>query len=312
MIRTLRITSILAVALAAVLVVFSVVFGVRGDKDIEKLLGEPNVIEKFNTSAGNKNARSTNQVSPLVQQAGAFALYLNPPQPKEPRPVTGRAASVKRAPSATPKFKVLATSYYKDRPESSIAMIDEPGKGRNWVRQSSTVGHLFIVEIKDGVVVVKDSSGTFELAAEQTPQMSLLEGAPAIGSKGAGISSSEAGRTDLEPSEEAPAESSTYPEKAVSRTAKLPRNPLQRKTSEEESAMAELTEKLAQLQKSFKSDKTGSVLTGQERAEMMNRFVEEFKAKRSSKLSAEDEETLDNISKRLKEVIETPTSSGQK
>ena len=311
MIRTLRITSILAVALAAVLVVFSVVFGVRGDKDIEKLLGEPNVIEKFSKSAGNKNARSANQVSPLVQQAGAFALYLNPPQPKAPRPVTGRAASVKRAPSATPKFKVIATSYCKDRPESSIAMIDEPGKGRNWVRQSSTVGHLFIVEIKDGVVVVKDSSGTFELAAEQKPQISLLEGAPAVGSKGAGISSSTGEKTDFRSSTVTTVKSSAS-EKAVSRTAKLPRNPLPGKTNKEQSAMEELTEKLAQLQRSFKSDKTGSVPTGQERAEMMNKLIEEFKAKRSSMLSAEDEATLDNISKGLKEVMETPTSSSQK
>jgi len=46
MIRTLRITSILAVAFAVVLVVFSVVFGVRGDEGVEKLLEEPGVIER--------------------------------------------------------------------------------------------------------------------------------------------------------------------------------------------------------------------------------------------------------------------------
>jgi len=311
MIRTLRITSILAVALAAVLVVFSVVFGIRGDEDIEKLLGEPDVIEKFNKSAGNKSTRGTSQVSPLVQQAGAFALYLNPPEPKAPR-VTSRSPGVRRKPSVTPKFKVIVTSYYKDRPELSIAMIDEPGKGRNWVRQSSKVGHLFIVEIKDGVVVVKDSSGTFELAAEQMPQISLLEGAPAVGSKGAGTSSSTAGRTGSKPSAVAPAKSSTYSGRAVSHTAKLPKAPLQRKTSEEESAMAELTEKLAQLQKSFKSDKTGTGPTAQEKAEIMGRIISEFKASRASRLSAEETERLNILGKELKKMMEEPTSSGQK
>ena len=312
MIRTLRITSILAVALAAVLVVFSVVFGVRGDKDIEKLLGEPDVIEKFNKSSGNKAARGASQVSPLVQQAGAFALYLNPPKPKAPRPVTGRKAGVKRAPSATPKFKVVATSYYKDHPELSIALIDEPGKGLNWVRQSGTVGHLIIEEIKDGIVVVKDSSGTFELAAEQKPQISLLEGAPAVDSKGAGTSSSKVGRTGSKPSASASAKSSVSSGRAVSRTAKLPKPSLPRKTNEEESAMAELTEKLAQLQRSFKSDKTGTGPTAQEKAEIMEKIISDFKASKASRLSAEESERLSILGKELKKVMEQPASSGQK
>jgi len=311
MIRTLRITSILAVALAAVLVVFSVVFGVRGDEDIEKLLGEPDVIEKFNKSAGNKATSGTNQVSPLVKQAGAFALFLNPPKPKAPRPVAGRTASVKRPPSATPKFKVMVTCYSKDRPESSIALIDEPGKGPNWVRQSSMVGHLLIEEIKDGIVVVKDNSGTFELAVEQKPHVSLLEGAPAVDSKGGGISST-AGRTGLQPSAGASVKSSVYSGGAGSRTTRLPRPPLPRKANEEESAMAELTEKLTQLQKSFKSDKTGTGPTAQEKAEIMERIISEFKASRASRLSAEETERLNILGKELKKMMEQPTSSGDK
>jgi len=310
MIKTLRIMSVLVVALAAVLVIFSVVvFGARGDKDIEKLLGEPGVIEKFNNSAGNKATRDTNQVSPLVQQAGAFALYLNPPQPKAPRPVTGRPSTIKRAPSATPKFKVMGTSYYKDHPESSMALIDEPGKGLHWVRQSGMVGHLLIQEVKDGIVVVKDNSGTFELKAEEKPHISLLEGAPAVPSKPAGVSKSPVSSAVSRSSSAASAKSSTvYSGKTGSRYVK-PKPPLPRKTNEQESAMKELTDKLAKLQKSFQSDEN---LTEQEKAEMMNKLVKEFKAKRSSSLSTKDEETIDNISKGLKEVIEKPTSSDQK
>ena len=314
MIKTLRIMSVLAVALAAVLVVFSVViFGARGDKDIEELLGEPGVIEKFNNSAGNKTTRGTNQVSPLVQQAGAFALYLNPPKPQAPRPVKGRTSTIKRAPSATPKFKVMGTSYNKGRPESSIALIDEPGKGLHWVRQSSMVGHLLIEEIKDGIVVIKDNNGTFELKTEETPHVSLLAGAPAVSSKKVGVSKSPVSRSVSRSPAAASVKSSTvYSGKTGSRYVKPPRPPLPRKTNEKDSAMAELTKKLAQLQKSFKSDKSGTGPTGQERAEMMNKLVEEFKAKRASNLSTKDEETIDNISKGLKEVMEKPASSGQK
>jgi hypothetical protein len=309
MIKLLRIMSVLAVALAAVLVVFSVVvFGARGDKDIEELLGEPGVVEKFNNSAGNKATRDTNQVSPLVQQAGAFALYLNPPQPKAPRPVKGRPSTIKRAPTATPKFKVMGTSYYKDRPESSMALIDEPGKGLHWVRQSSMVGHLLIQEVKDGIVVVKDNSGTFELKAEEKPHISLLEGASAVPSKPAGVSKSPVSSAV---SRSSSAASTVYSGKTGSRYVK-PKPPLPRKTNEQESAMKELTDKLAKLQKSFQSDKSGTGPTAQEKAEMMNKLISEFKASQASRLSAEESERLSILGTELRKKMEEPTSSGQK
>ena len=312
MIRTLRITSILAVALAAVLVVFSVVFGVRGDKGVEKLLDEPGVIEKFNKSAGNKAPRGTSQVSPLVKQAGAFALYLNPPKPKAPRSVPSRTPGVRRTPSARPRFTVIATSYSKDHPEMSIALIDEPGKGLSWVRPSGKVGHLLIEEIKDGVVVFKDSSGSFELAVEQKPQVSLLEGGPAVKSEGVSIPGSAAKRTSSRPSTVTLSKSSVDSGRAVSRTAKLPEPPLPGKTSEEDSAMVELTAKLAQLQRSFKSGKAGEGPTAQEKAEMYDQLISEFKASRASRLTAEETERLSILGKELKKMMEKPTGSDQK
>jgi len=308
MIKTLRITSILAVALAAILVVFSVVFGVRSDKDIEKLLGGPNVIEKFN-SAGKKATRGSNQVSPLVQQAGAFALYLNPPKPVAPRIVKGRITRTPRGPSATPKFKVMGTSYYKSNPESSMALIDEPGKGLHWVRQSSMVGHLLIEEVKDGIVVVKDNNGTFELAAEQKPHISLLEGAPAVPSKQAGISRSTVGSSVSRSSAAASVKSSTgYSGKTGSRVVKPPRPLLTRKTTKKESVMDEVTAKFAQLRKKLEF----SEITDQERASLMNSVLDEIKALRSEDLSTKDEETISIITKELKKKMDEPTSSGKK
>ncbi len=315
MIKTLRIMSILAVALVGILVVFSVVFGARSDKDVEELLGEPDIIEKFNKSAGNKSTRGPSEVSPLVKQARAFALYLDPPKPPAPRPVTGRTTNVVRRPSATPKFTVVATSYSSSRPEMSMALIDEPGKGRTWIRQSGTVGHLLIQEVKDGVVIVKDNSGTFELKAEQKPYLDLLEGAPAVPSTSANISGDTArAKAALRSPAAAPVKSSTADSpKTAARTVRLPsRAQPSRKSAAEKSAMDELTEKLAQLQKSFNSDKTGTGPTAQEKAEMYNKLISDFKASQSSRLTAEESEWLSILDKNLKKVIETPTDSGQK
>lgn len=82
MIKTLRITTIVAAIMAGLLLVFPVVFGVRSDGKIEELLKEPGVIERFKEAAGTK-AREVEGQSPLVTQAEAFGLYLNgPPKPK--------------------------------------------------------------------------------------------------------------------------------------------------------------------------------------------------------------------------------------
>jgi len=176
MIKTLRITSVVAVVLAVVFFVFPAVFGFRSDKEVEEFLNLPGAIEKFKEARGGKT-RSESQISPLVKQAEAFALYLSPPKPKRtiapPRPTTSRIPSPPAPVSA--KFRLIGTSYYASHPEMSLALIDEPGKGFHWVKQGSEVGHLVIEQIKDGVLVVQDGQRTFELEAERTPKISLLK-----------------------------------------------------------------------------------------------------------------------------------------
>jgi len=182
MITTLRITSVLAVCLALISVVFPAIFGIRTDKEAVDFLNTPGAVEEFNKAEDN-NAQGSNdkdQVSPLVKQAQAFALYLNPPpkpKPVEPNsfeaPVISRPS---RPPTVSAKFEVVGTSFYAARPDLSLALIDEPGKGFRWVRQSTSIGHLIIQEIKDGLVVVKDGDRTFELAVKRPPKISLLKG----------------------------------------------------------------------------------------------------------------------------------------
>ncbi len=179
MTKTLRITSVLVVVLAVVFLVLPAVFGVRGDEGAEQFLSAPSATEEFNKAKGEKSAESESQVSPLVKAAGAFGLYLNPPKPKAPprRRPSERDGSAARPPApVAAKFSLIGTSYYALRPELSLALIEEPGKGFHWVRQSSEVGHLIIEQIRDGLVVVRDGRRTFELEVERPKKRSLVKG----------------------------------------------------------------------------------------------------------------------------------------
>jgi len=178
MIKTLRITGIIAAVLAAVFIVFPAVFGISSDKQSEQFLSSAGVIEKFNEAKGDRKKRSESQVSPLVKQANAFALYLNPPPKPKERAVSPEQTVPRRPPTVSPKFRLIGTSCYMLHPELSMALIDEPGKGFRWVRQESSVGHLIIEQVKDGAVVVRDGKGTFELTAERQERRSLVKGAP--------------------------------------------------------------------------------------------------------------------------------------
>ena len=176
MIKTLRITSIIAVVLAVVFFVFPAVFGFRGDKQIEQFLNSAGVIEEFRESKGDKVEDRQHEISPLVKQAEAFALYLNPPPKPEPVPTAPVAKNEPRpAGPVAAKFKLIGTSRHVLQPELSLALIDEPGKGLYWVRQFSKVGHLIIEQVKDGLVVVRDGKSTFELVAERPEKRSLLK-----------------------------------------------------------------------------------------------------------------------------------------
>ena len=106
MIKTLRITSVAAVALAVVFFAFPAVFGVRGDQQTERFLNSAGVIEKFNKLRSGKSAKGRSQVSPLVKQAEAFALYLDPPKPKITTP------GIRPTPIVTPRPDVASKAIH--------------------------------------------------------------------------------------------------------------------------------------------------------------------------------------------------------
>jgi len=220
MIKTLRITSIAAVAVSAVFFVFPAVFGVRSDKQIEEFLNSAGAIEKFDKARGDKIHDRDSRISPLVTQAKAFALYLNPP----PEPGK-KVAATRRQPVPQPrppgkvstKFKLLGTCYYASQPQQSLALIDEPGKGLHWVRQSEKVKHLIIEQVKDGVVVVRDGERTFELAPPTLPRRSLLI-APSAGQVGSETDAPALGKRSRQVSE-LPRRTATAPQRSPEETA---------------------------------------------------------------------------------------------
>lgn len=181
MIKTLRITTIIAAALAVVVLALPVVFGGRRDKDMQGFLNSASVVERFKQAAGGSAHTTSAQDSPLVKQAQAFARFLNPPRPRRPIPHTPIGPPRPKTPVA-PKFGLVGTSYYAANPELSLAFINEPGKGLRWVRQGSQIGHVAIEQVKDGLIVLRDGQRTFEMTVPPPPKTTLLDTGPATSS----------------------------------------------------------------------------------------------------------------------------------
>ena len=283
MIQTLRITSVVAAILAGVFFVFPVVYGVRSDERIDRFLKQPSVREKFDDVADNKAKAADSRVSPLVEQAEAFAMYLNPVKAKvQKASIEPKTTSISSKLSVTPKFKVFATSYCAENPELSLALIDEPGRGRHWVRQSSKVGHLFIEQVKDGFVVVKGGQETFELEIEKMPEtISLTRTSP--------VSSLRRGQNPL--TSKSPDSDRT----TIRRTTNIPQQ--LKRDSEDDEKMNQFVEKLKDLKKSSASDKTDSALSTEERAARIEELIAKFK---STRVSAEESKKLENMGEELK------------
>ena len=300
MIKTLRITSVVAAILAGVFFVFPVIYGVRDDDSIDKFLNLPSVKEKFEKDiADAKTKTGDSPESPLVKQAEAFALYLNPLKPAAPKTVRkgGKIPSISSKVNVTPQFTVLATIVYPDNPTLSQVLIDEPGKGRFWVRQSSMVGHVFVEEVKDGLVVLK--------SGDEIHNLEITEKAEA--------------KSTAKPSGTAAFKSSKSPAKApatafgratsnVTRTRNLTRNIPKRapRNSRDEEKVEELVDKLKDLQKSSVSEKTDSKIDPEERNARIQELISKYK---SIRVSDEESEKLDDMGEEMKGIEEDPNIS---
>lgn len=141
------------------------------------------IVQKFQTLGSLSPKNNHDVTSPLVEQATAYALYLDPPKPtvpKAPQQPGVNAQTVFVPPAATPKFCLLATTYYRSSPEKSLALVSEPGKGDHWIRQSERLGHFTVERVEKGAIFYRDGNQLREMkvmvmqAAQLTPIRSEL------------------------------------------------------------------------------------------------------------------------------------------
>jgi hypothetical protein len=189
MIKTLRITSVAAVLLAVV-VLASVLgylrpaalmhlnFGVRSDKQIDKILHGPSAVDRFKEQYGNKPASGGDTTPPLVKQAELFADILNPRPPDSPAGgVTTPLAPVpvikKPIAPVSSKFELLGTSCTSN-PNTSFAYIRLPDSTCQWTGVGTEIGHVTIKEIHNGSIVCWDGSRDIPMTTVATPETSTL------------------------------------------------------------------------------------------------------------------------------------------
>ena len=318
MIKTLRITTFIAAILAVGVLAFPVAYGYRyhGVEEIEQFLNSPGAVESFKRAKGSKRVKGGNQISPLVKQAFAFGLYLNPPRqaavPKPTRtPVVRKPTAVTEAPVVfSTKFTLIGTSYYSSRPELSLAYIDEPGKGLHWVRQGAKVAHLLIEEVKDGSVIVKDRDKTVTLVAARAPKKSLLKSdkttksTPVIPGVSASITSNASVQASVKPTLTKPGAAERAIAAKSAATAAVPprivhpravRRAPEMSDAEQDAVLADFINDLKTMQK-------GTSQSEKDNAALQEAIVE-FEAMR---ITSKEAKRLDRLGKELRDVQSDP------
>ena len=182
--KIVKIISIFVSIVAVAVIILPAVWGADTAKESQNVAANNNILQRFQKTRVAKQSASQDEVSPLVKEAKAFSLYLNPPPPPPPPPVgPGKANSdpgVFIEPPRPPvpgQFKLIATCVNESNPELSLALIDLPGEGTKWVRQSSKVNYLIIKEIKAGMVVASNGQQSINIMIEPKPfQPSLVKG----------------------------------------------------------------------------------------------------------------------------------------
>ena len=188
MLKTLKITSIVAAIVCAVLVILIVGFGLKGDPKIEKILALPSIIQELKKIP--VKTVTSDLLSPVVKEAKAFALRIDPPPPpkkpapekKEPteRPVAKKPEirEPKVSVSTGGKIQLIATCRYENNPRNSLALLDLPAKGQQWFRVGDKVEHLVVEEVNDGSVVFTQGGTQSSVLMKEVPSRirSLIPG----------------------------------------------------------------------------------------------------------------------------------------
>ena len=130
------------------------------------------IAEKFRQQGSESKKDFQQVVPPLVKQAKAFASYLSPSEP--PKTVrtqvsksnSNRSIPKVERPKTTPKFTLLAISYYRAKPEESLALVSEPGREARWIKQGDRLGYFVLSKIERGVILYRDGDLLREMAVK--------------------------------------------------------------------------------------------------------------------------------------------------
>jgi hypothetical protein len=175
MLKKLQITSI-AITIAAIgLIIFSIA-GSASSAKTDKLLSSPGVAEQLQATYAGKRTSETDRDTPLMRQAKAFALRIDPPPPPPPpQPVQPANEPIRPKVDVSAQFTLIGTSYYEGNDANSWALLNEVGKGLHWVRPGETIGHLKIEKIGSGNVLIRDGQRTYEMLVEKVQKTDFVQ-----------------------------------------------------------------------------------------------------------------------------------------
>ena len=165
MVRMLHLLSVLALVAAAGLLALCA-RGTRRDDPYTTVGAAPPIVERFKQAGRARAGNDRRQTPPLIQEAEAFAAYLNPsPQKRrdsslrrEEKSTTSTPVSEIRPANTTPKFKLHGISYHRSRPEKSIALVRQPDGTCRWVRQGTRLGHVVIAQVNSDSISYRDGN----------------------------------------------------------------------------------------------------------------------------------------------------------
>lgn len=307
MVSTLRITSVVAVVIAGLLLVLvagprSFVpkmlekFAIGSDEEVDRILQAPSVVKLWQASQEGRNTKRET-IPPLVSQAEAFARIINPPKAATPpgggqTRIPGKPRTAKPPVPTSSKFTLVGTSFIASDPQSSFAYVRLPDETYQWVRRGDAIGHQTVKEIKHGSIIYSDGHGDVEMAVEAVPATaSVLEGGAAAA---------------------APAAAAVETVPARSAGGRITGRPVPRPWTRGDDPRLEAAkrEKLDELMERLKKD-NGAGSTPEERAAEMDRVISEYKKREASRLSTEDAEKIEDLGRELDESEEAPPRSSR-
>lgn len=186
MLKALKVTSLIIMIFAYFLTAGLIVLSVKDTPETSIIPPTPKISSNTRLAEYPKDA-----TPPLVAQARAFALRIDPPIPEETKTLTripenktdpgGEGSesettiTIADPPPPPPRFDLLATVRYVSAPEKSLALFRTGGR-QEWFYKGQTVGRHTIENIKDGrVILLQPGQQSQELSVPPKNNKTLLK-----------------------------------------------------------------------------------------------------------------------------------------